>query len=111
MGLALRTNRRSFDCTSREETARGSAQDDNFFINRSICTRATRRRKEVPLDEAPQALVVRRYLVGHEDGVDDVDDAIRLEDIGCGDGGHASLCVGEHGLAAGRAGSEGLALD
>ena len=28
--LALRANRRSFDCASRDKTARGSAQDDNF---------------------------------------------------------------------------------
>jgi hypothetical protein len=34
--LALRANRRSFDCASRDETARGSAQDDNFYILRSL---------------------------------------------------------------------------
>ena len=43
----------------------------------------------MPLDEAPQALG-GRYLVGHENGVDDMDDAIRLEDVGCGDGGRAA---------------------
>src|SRR5260370_9210148 len=32
-GSALLANRRSFDCASRDETARGSAQDDNFYIN------------------------------------------------------------------------------
>jgi hypothetical protein len=31
VALALRINRRSFDGTSRDEAARGSAQDDNFF--------------------------------------------------------------------------------
>ena len=56
-------------------------------------------------------LWVRRYLVGHEDGVDNVDDAVRLEDIGRGDGGHAALCVGQHNLAAGRCDDEVFALD
>src|SRR5437667_9274782 len=51
------------------------------------------------------------YLVGHEDGVDDVDDAIRLEDVGCGDGRHAALGVSEHDLAAGGGGGEIFALD
>jgi hypothetical protein len=32
----LRANRRSFDCASRDEAARGSAQDDNFCMNPSI---------------------------------------------------------------------------
>lgn len=50
-------------------------------------------------------------LVGHEDGVDDVDDAVGLEDIGCGDGGHAALGVGEHDLAAGHGCGEVFALD
>src|SRR6185312_13691324 len=31
--LAPRANRRSFDCASRDKTARGSAQDDNFPIH------------------------------------------------------------------------------
>ena len=39
-------------------------------------------------------------LVGHEDGVDDVDDAVRLEYVRGGDGGHAAFGVGEHDLAA-----------
>jgi hypothetical protein len=34
--IALRANRRSFDCASRDETARGSAQDDNFYITQSL---------------------------------------------------------------------------
>jgi hypothetical protein len=33
---ALRANRRSFDCASCDETARGSAQDDNLYLYRSI---------------------------------------------------------------------------
>ena len=34
--------------------------------------------------------------LGQENGVDDVGDAIRLEDV-CGrDGRHATLCIGEH---------------
>jgi hypothetical protein len=33
---ALRANHRSFDCGSRDETARASAQDDNFYINPSL---------------------------------------------------------------------------
>jgi hypothetical protein len=37
---ALRANRRSFDCASRDETARGSAQDDNFYINPSLKSQA-----------------------------------------------------------------------
>jgi hypothetical protein len=28
----LRANRRSFDCASRDEAARGSAQDDKFYL-------------------------------------------------------------------------------
>src|SRR6266851_2496233 len=32
---ARRANRRSFDCASRDETARAFAQDDNFYINQS----------------------------------------------------------------------------
>src|SRR5580698_5148282 len=40
-----------------------------------------------------------QHLVGHEDGVDDVDDAVGLEDIGRGDDGHSTLCVGDHDLA------------
>jgi len=31
-----RANRRSFDSASRDETARGSAQDDNSSINQSL---------------------------------------------------------------------------
>ena len=50
-------------------------------------------------------------LVGHEDGVDDVDDAVGLEDVGCGDGGHAAFGVGEHDLVAGHGGDEIFALD
>jgi len=34
--LARRANRRSFDCASRDETARGSAQDDTLYSNQSI---------------------------------------------------------------------------
>ncbi len=42
--LALRANRRSlrqaqgrlFDCASRDETPRVSAQDDNFYVNQSL---------------------------------------------------------------------------
>ena len=42
--LALRANRRSlrqaqgrlFDCASRDETARVSARDDNFYVNQSL---------------------------------------------------------------------------
>jgi hypothetical protein len=34
--LALRANRRSFDCSSRDETARGAAQDDSFYIVQSL---------------------------------------------------------------------------
>jgi hypothetical protein len=33
---ALRANRRSFDCASRDEAATGCAQDDNFYINQSF---------------------------------------------------------------------------
>ena len=40
-----------------------------------------------------------------------MDDAVGLEDVGCGDGGHAALCVGEHDLAAGHGGDEIFALD
>ena len=32
-GSALRANRRSFDCASRDKAARSSAQDDRFYIN------------------------------------------------------------------------------
>ena len=42
----------------------------------------------------------RKHLVGHEDGVDDVDDTVRLEDIGGSDGGHAAFGVGQHDVAA-----------
>ncbi len=34
--MARRADRRSFDCASRDETARGSAQDDTFYINPSL---------------------------------------------------------------------------
>ena len=51
------------------------------------------------------------HLVGHEDGVDDVDDAVRLEDIGCRDDGDAALGVGEHDFAARHGGDEIFALD
>jgi hypothetical protein len=30
--MGLRANRRSFDCAPRDETARASAQDDNFYF-------------------------------------------------------------------------------
>jgi hypothetical protein len=33
---ALRADSRSFDCASRDETARGSAQDDNFYLIQSV---------------------------------------------------------------------------
>jgi hypothetical protein len=33
---ALRAHRGSFDCAPRDETARDSAQDDNFYINRPL---------------------------------------------------------------------------
>jgi hypothetical protein len=36
---ACRARRRSFDCASRDETARGSAQDDTFYINPSLSLR------------------------------------------------------------------------
>jgi hypothetical protein len=47
-GVALRARRRSFDCVSRDKTARDAAQDDRIFIfvgylqaaNKSICPRA-----------------------------------------------------------------------
>jgi len=42
----------------------------------------------------------RKHLVGHEDGVDDVNDTVRLEDIGGSDGGHAAFGVGQHDVAA-----------
>src|SRR5438270_8565093 len=67
-------------------------------------------KREVPLDEAPQAFEAKQ-LVGHEDGVDDVDDAVRLEDVGCGDGGHAALCVGEDDFVAGDGGGEIFTLN
>jgi hypothetical protein len=38
-------------------------------------------------------------LVGHEDGVDYVNDAVGLEDVCGGDGGGAALGVGEHDLS------------
>ena len=56
-------------------------------------------------------LVRETTLVGHEDGVDDVDDAVGLEDVGRGDGGHAALGVGEHDVAAGHGGGEVFALN
>src|ERR1700693_2390349 len=34
--VALRADRRSFDCASCDETARGSAQDDNFYMNQAL---------------------------------------------------------------------------
>ena len=34
--LGRRANRRSFDCASCDETARGSAQDDTFYIKQSL---------------------------------------------------------------------------
>jgi len=34
--LARRANRRSFDCASCDETARGSAQDDTFYSKQSL---------------------------------------------------------------------------
>ena len=37
--MATRTNRRSFDCASRDETARGFAQDDNFAQDDTFATR------------------------------------------------------------------------
>lgn len=52
-----------------------------------------------------------QQLVGHEDCVDDVNDAVRLEDIGRCDCGHAALCVGEHDLIAGHGGDEVFTLD
>ena len=51
-----------------------------------------------------------KHLVGHEDGVDDVNDAVRLEHICRGDCGHAALSVGQHDLAAGHRGGEVFAL-
>jgi hypothetical protein len=47
----------------------------------------------------------------HEDGVDDVDDAVGLEDIRGGDGGHAALGVGEHDLVAHHGDGEVFTLD
>jgi hypothetical protein len=34
--FVLLANRRSFDCAFRDETARGSAQDDSFYILSSL---------------------------------------------------------------------------
>ena len=56
--------------------------------------------KKAPLDEAP--LARGTLLVRHENGVDDVDDTVGLEDICYGDGGHTALGVSQHDLAAGR---------
>ena len=53
---------------------------------------------------------VVQQLAGHEDGVDDVDDAVRLEDIGCGDDGHAAFGIGQHDLVAGHGDGEVFAL-
>ena len=50
-------------------------------------------------------------LVGHQDGVDDVDDTVGLEDIGCGDGGCAAFGVGEDDVAAGHGGGEVFTLN
>ena len=52
-----------------------------------------------------------KHLVGHEDGVDDVNDTVRLEDIGCGDGGHAAFGVGEHDFSIRHRGCEVFALN
>jgi hypothetical protein len=37
--LARGANRRSFDCAFCDETARGSAQNDTFYINQSLTLR------------------------------------------------------------------------
>jgi hypothetical protein len=50
-------------------------------------------------------------LVGHQNRVDDVDDTVGLEDIGCGDGGRAALGVGEDDVAAGHGGGEVFTLN
>ena len=60
--------------------------------------------KKAPLDEAPR-VDEGQQLVGHEDGVDDVDDAVGLEDVRGHDGGHAASGVSEHDLTAGNGGS------
>ena len=52
-----------------------------------------------------------RRLAGHEDVVDDVDDAVGLEDIRGGDDGHIALCVGERDLVAHHGDGKILALD
>jgi hypothetical protein len=67
-------------------------------------------KNEAPLDEAPR-VGEGQQLVGHEDSVDDVDDAVGLEDVRGDDGGHASLGVSEHDLTAGHGGSEVLTLN
>lgn len=50
-------------------------------------------------------------LFRHKNGVDDVDNAIGLEDIGCGDGSHAAFRVGDDDVHARHGGDEGFALD
>ena len=49
-------------------------------------------------------------LAGHEDGVDDVDDAVRLEYVRGGDGGRAALGVSEHDVLAGHGDGEVFTL-
>ena len=36
MAVARQTPSGSFDCASRDETAGGSAQDDNFYVNQTL---------------------------------------------------------------------------
>ena len=58
----LQANRRSFDCASRDETARDSAQDDTFYILQSLSISFNHLSSSY-MSIHPSSLVTRRLVV------------------------------------------------
>jgi|HubBroStandDraft_6_1064221.scaffolds.fasta_scaffold155936_2 hypothetical protein len=62
--------------------------------------RASRGGKSKPDDGRPALTATCKTLVGHDDSIDDVDYAVRLEDVGNGDERSASLFVFQNDVIA-----------
>src|SRR5690242_18746523 len=68
-------------------------------------------KKRCPVTSTSQGCMGKAArLAGHKNRVDDVDDAVGLEDIGCGDGSCSAFSVGEHDMTTGHRRGQVFAL-